>query len=73
MIHLSGGTIRGATRMQKMALLISKDLYQINKALPTFNDWVADDYGGRSVQVYQAEEELTTHQMVTEREMTFEG
>lgn len=73
MIHLSDGSMRGTTRMQKMALLISKDINQADKTLPAFSDWVADDFGGRSVQVYQAKDELAMNQMLTEREVTVEG
>ena len=72
-VHLSGGTLSGATRIQKLALLISKDLEKSGSNLSIFNDWVAGDYGGRSAQVYQSIGELSRNQMLKERETTFHG
>jgi hypothetical protein len=73
LIRLSGGSVNGATRMQKLALLLSKDLQESKIKIGTFDDWVAGDYGGRSTQVYQSIDELALNDMLSEREAKFQG
>jgi hypothetical protein len=58
LVYLSGGSIRGETRLQKLALLVSKDIQKSNLNLESFHDWVPDNYGGRSTQVYLTRNEL---------------
>src|SRR5689334_7733085 len=73
MMALSNGSIRGATRMQKMALLISKDLGPEFESRSLFTDWSPDNFGGLSVQVYRARDELIEKGLVEEKEIEVQG
>jgi hypothetical protein len=72
LMHLSQGTLYGATRMQKIALLTSKQITKLEPDLTVFDDWVPDDFGGRSTQVYVTIDELIDHGLLSERLTTIE-
>jgi hypothetical protein len=69
LMHLSGGTIRGVTRLQKLALLVSKDIEKTAIDSPFFDDWVPDKYGGRSTQVYVMRDELLNGRAIEEKDV----
>lgn len=72
-LSLSGGEMPGITRMQKIALLVSKNLEKDHqRAVTVFDDWVPDDYGGRSIQVYRAKDELIRKGMMVEKEIALD-
>ncbi|GEM_PF-2221136 len=72
LVNLSGGQINGLTRMQKIALLISKDLNEDYKDIPVFDDWIPNKFGGVSTQVYLAKDELVEEGLLIEKEISLE-
>lgn len=59
--------------MQKLALLISKDIEKSYPEIEVFTDWVPDNYGGRSTQVYACKDELIRRSAIIEREGVIRG
>ncbi|MGH9992895.1 MAG: hypothetical protein ACREAZ_09675 [Nitrososphaera sp.] len=72
LVSLSGGQVNGLTRMQKLALLISKALEKDYKDIPVFDDWTPNKFGGVSTQVYLAKDELVEKGLLTEKEVRLE-
>ncbi|MGH9877538.1 MAG: hypothetical protein ACRD5H_07855, partial [Nitrososphaerales archaeon] len=72
LVSLSGGQVNGLTRLQKLALLISKALEKDYKDIPVFDDWTPNKFGGVSTQVYLAKDELVEKGLLTEKEVRLE-
>lgn len=66
-IHLSGGAIAGTTRLQKLLLIISKEISKQDSSVQAFNDWKPDKFGGVSSQVYQTVPPLTAKGLLEEK------
>jgi hypothetical protein len=71
-VSLSDGKLHGITRLQKISLLISRDLEKRSAETKVFNDWIADAYGGRSTLVYTMKDKLVDSQILEETEVTLD-
>jgi len=66
LLYLSGRTIIGTKRLQKLALFASKELQRARVPVTYFDDWKADKYGGLSVLVYETKDELAAKGLISE-------